>query len=122
VRNVVLLNGDERENLRGIYEQEFDAEVPTEEQANVVAVTEDDELLAFVTAETLLRTDMWWVSPIHRNTAKAASLIRQLARYLFRSVPQGTSVIIIAGDSNQERLFTKLGFREVKGKLYRIDV
>lgn len=119
---MIKLIGEERESLRGIFESEFDSELPTEDQANIVAVIEDDELQAFVTAETLLRTDMWWVSPPYRKTSRAARLIRQLKTYLFAKIPQGTSVVIFAKDDNQGRLFTKLGFRKVPGTIYRIDV
>lgn len=119
---VKLLDEWDRESLKGVFESEFDSELPTEEQANIVAVVQDDELQAFVTAETLLRTDMWWVSPPYRNTSKAASLIRKLKSYLFANVPTGTSVVIFAKDENQGRLFTKLGFRKVPGTIYRIDV
>jgi len=116
-----LINGIERESLRGIYESEFDSALPEEGQANIVACIEDDELLAFVTAETLIRTDMWWVSPPYRKTSKAASLIRTLARYLLRNIPKGSSAIVIARDENQGRLFKKLGLREIKGTVYRLD-
>lgn len=120
---VVKLVTDERESLRGIYESEFNSELPTEDQANIVALTKDDELLAFVTAEHLLRTDMWWVAPTYRKTSKAAAFIRKLKTYLLSKIPQGTSVIIFAKDENQERLFTKLGFREVPSvKVFRLDV
>ena len=112
---------DDRESLRGIYEHEFNSDLPAD-SANVVGVIEDDELQAFVTAETLIRTDMWWVSPPYRNTAKAASLIRQLARYLLRCLPNQASVIIFAADDNQGRLFKKLGFREIENvRVYRLD-
>jgi predicted GNAT family acetyltransferase len=119
---IKLLNGDDRESLRGIYEHEFDSEVPSDDQANVVAVIEDDELQAFMTSEVLIRCDQWWVSPPYRNTSKAAALIRQLARYLFKNVPKDSSVIIFAANDNQGRLFTKLGFREVENvRVYRLD-
>jgi hypothetical protein len=120
MRDVILIDGD-REKLRGIYESELDSELPPD-RTNIIGVTEDDELLAFVTAETLIRTDQWWISPPYRNTSKAASLIRQLARYLFKNVPKDSSVVIFARDENQGRLFNKLGFRELKGiKVYRLD-
>ena len=120
---IKLLNGDEREQVRGVYENEFESDVPDESHANVVACLEDDELLGFMTAETLLRTDQWWVSPPYRNTPKAAAIIRKLARYLFRVVPKGTSVVIFAANDNQGRLFQKLGFREVPDvKVFRIAV
>jgi predicted GNAT family acetyltransferase len=118
---IKLISGYDRESLREIYENEFDSEMPTDEQANVVAIIDDGELQAFMTAETLLRTDQWWVSPSYRGTAKAAVLIRRIARYLFGSVPKGTGVIIFAANENQGRLFEKLGFRPIEGKIYRLD-
>ncbi len=119
---IQLISGEDRERLRGIYESELDSELPAEEQANIVAVIEDDELQAFMTAETLIRTDQWWVSPKYRNTSKASALIRKLARYLFANVPRNSSVIIFAANDNQGRLFTKLGFTEVENvRVYRLD-
>jgi predicted GNAT family acetyltransferase len=119
---IKLLDGDEREGLRGVFETEFDSQLPPETQANIIAVIEDDELQAFATAETVIRTDMFWVSPPYRNTSKAAKLIRQLSRYLFKNVPLNCSVFIFAENENQGRLFTKLGFREIKGiTVYRLD-
>jgi ribosomal protein S18 acetylase RimI-like enzyme len=119
---IKLVDGWDREALKGIYESEFNSELPSEEQANIVACIEDDELLAFVTAETLIRTDMWWIAPPYRKSSKAASLIRKLARYLFQHVPKNSSVVIFARDENQGRLFKKLGFREVPDiKVYRLD-
>ena len=119
---MISLLSTERESLRGIFESELDSELPTEEQANIVAITEDDELLAFVTAETLLHTDNWWITPQHRNTPKAVRLIRQLKSHLLANIPKGSSIVIFAKDENQERLFSKLGMRKEPYTVYRLDV
>ena len=117
-----LLTESEREPLREIFESEFDSALPTEEQAHIIAVTEDGELQAFATAELLIHTDLFWIAPRYRKTAKAASFIKTLARYFFNRIPENSSAVIFAANDNQARLFTKLGLTEVENvRVFRLD-
>lgn len=108
--------------IAGILEDEIGAYVPDPGQAKIPAIIEDGELLALCVAEKFLRCDNFWVAERVRGTHKAAALIRQLAKYLFNVVPHGTSGVIIAANENQGRLFKKLGFRQVPGTLYAINI
>lgn len=118
---VKLLTAEEREKLRDIFETVFDSELPDEEQANIIGYVEDGEIKACVTAEVLFRTDMWYVSPRHRKTTKGAKMIAEMIRFLFRYVPTGHSVIVFADDDRKASLLTRLGFREIKGRTFRLD-
>lgn len=119
---VSLLDENARSVLFDIFDQEFDAELPHENQANIVAVKNGDDIEAFVTAETLIRADMWWVKEELRNTPKAAAHIRTLYRYVLKNVPQGSSVITLAGCDTHRKIFEHLGMRYVAGDVYRLDL
>lgn len=106
------------ESIRG--ELESFAYVPAPGTARIPAVIEDDQLLAFCIAEKFLRVDNFWVAPTIRGTAKAAQCIREISSHLFEVVPDGTSAVIVAATPVQEKIFEKLGFREVPGKLYAL--
>ena len=110
----------EREQIAGVFD-EIGCDIPPETQANVIAEVEDDELIACMTAEHLIRTDMWWVSPAHRGTSKGARAIKKLIDYLFQVIPKDYSVIVLADTKRKESLLKRLGFREVEGKVFRLD-
>jgi hypothetical protein len=118
---VKLIPEEDWESLRGYYEHDLNSVLPDYGKAKLPAIIEDDELLAFCTCERFLRCDQFWVAPQYRGTAKASSLIRRLADYLFNAVPDGSSGVIIASNENQERLFKRMGFVEVPGKLFSIN-
>lgn len=118
---VKLLSADERESIRDIFETTFDSALPDEEQANIIGYVEDGEIKACVTAEVLFRTDMWYVSPEHRKTTKGAKMIAAMIRFLFKYVPAGHSVIVIADNDRKASLLTRLGFREIQGRTFRLD-
>lgn len=119
---IELVPEEDWDSLQGIYEHELNSVLPDKGKARLPAVIEDDQLLAFCTVEKTLRCDQWWVAPTVRNTPKAASLIRRLVTYLRREVPAGTSAVIIASTEHQENLIRKLGFKEVPGKLFSLNV
>lgn len=110
----------ERNEIGGVFD-EFGCEIPPETQANVIAEIEDDELIACMTAEHLIRTDMWWVAPEHRRSVKGARAIKRLIDHLFSVIPKDFSVIVLADTKRKESLLTRLGFREVEGKVFRLD-
>ena len=117
---IKLLNNSERESLREIYRDEFDSLLPDEVQANIVAITEDDEIQAFLTSEVLIRVGLMYVKPEHRNTVKSARMARQLARYVATNLPKGASVIAI-DTGGFEKLFERLKMEKQEGTVYRID-
>lgn len=107
--------------MREVYKNEFDSILPDASQANIVAVVEDNSVVAFLTSEVLLRVGLLWVHPKKRGK-QGASLSKQLVRYTANSIPKGASVIAIASDSRFESLFTKCGMRKEDGAVYRIDL
>lgn len=117
-----LLDENARRVLFDIYDREFDAELPHSDQANILAVKNGDDIEAFVTAEVLIRADMWWVKEELRNTPKAAAHIRKMARYLLKTIPKGSSIITLAGCDTHRKIFEHLGMRYVAGDVYRIDL
>lgn len=119
---IYLIGEDERLALFDIYDQEFDADLPHADQANIVAIKNGDDIEAFVTAETLIRADMWWVKEELRNTPKAAAHIRALYRYLRKNIPAGQSVITLAGCDTHRKIFKHIGMRYVAGDVYRLDL
>lgn len=116
---VRLLDSAERETLRPTYEQEFNSELPTEQQANILGVIEDGEIKAFITTEVLLRVGLLWVSP---TSTTPSTHIKEMIRHLIVNIPKGSSVVGIATEPIQGRLFENLGFYECEGTLYRTDV
>ena len=121
--NLRLLSEEERFPLFEIYDREFDAELPHEDQAHIIACyDENGEIEAFVTAEILIRADMWWVREDVRDTPRSASLIRRMARFILGKVPRGSSIITLAGCDTHRRIFERLGMRLVQGDVYRIDI
>lgn len=112
-----LIKDEERESLRQIFENEFDSLLPEPEQSHIV--TDDEGSL--VTLEFLLRANMWRLDPKHRGTVKGSILMRNLMKYILKTVPKGTSIVVLASNEKQARLCRKVGLRKCEGTLYRID-
>lgn len=111
----VLLNDKQREVLKPVYEQEFDSVLPPANQANILAVVEDGNIVGFITSEVLIRVGMIWVHPKKRGSRK---LVKGMIDEVRRSIPKDASVIAI-GD---HEIFKRYGMYEVEGKLWRIDL
>lgn len=107
--------------LKNIFNNEFDSVPPDPGQGSVLAVVEDGQIEAFVMVELLVRAGLLWVAPEHRNTPKAARLVKELMRYVYINIPDGTSAITIDSDGEFGRLFKKLGMYPLEGTLYRKD-
>lgn len=117
-----MLDAAERLKLADVFENEFDGSlVPHAEQAHIVAITENGEVQAFVVSEVLIRVGMIWVKPEMRNTVKSSGWLKKLVRYIARSIPQGSSAIVIDSDDENGTLLKRLGLREIKGQVYRMD-
>ena len=114
---IILLDNEQRKALDPIFEKEFDAALPDESQANIVAIV-DDGIEAFVTCEALLRVGMIWIRPDKRSKGH----LQTLTRHLFERVPKGTSAITIATEDKEAKYFKRLGMREVEGRIFRIDL
>lgn len=119
---IELLDAAERLKLADVFENEFDGSlVPNAEQAHIAAVVEGGEVKAFIVSEVLIRVGMIWVKPEMRNTAKSASWLKKLVRYVTRSIPHGSSAIVIDSDGENKTLLKRLGLRDVEGQVYRMD-
>lgn len=118
--NLRLLTDDERQCLKVVFDKAFESELPSATQANILAVVEDGQIIAFLTAEVLIRAGMLWVHPKKRGTAQSARMIKALARETAQSIPKGASVITIG--TEYADLFKRLGMRKVEGDVYRIDL
>ena len=110
-----LFNKDEREALRSTFENEFGYPLPGDE-AHIVG---DDD--SFVVVELLNEAGPWYIKPDLRNTTKAGVLIRKLAKYLLKVIPRGQSIIVVATSEGQSKVCRKIGMRQVKGTLWRLD-
>lgn len=115
-----LLDDRERECLKPVFDKEFESEVPTAAQANILAAIEDGQIIGFIVGEVLIRAGMLWIHPKQRKTAKSARMVKALARETAQSIPKGASVITIGTEFAD--LFEKLGMRKVEGQVYRIDL
>jgi hypothetical protein len=115
-----LLTVDEKISLADVFITEFDnSAIPFD--ANVIGVFEDNEIIGFTVAETLLRVGLIWTKPKIRQTMKSAVIAKEMVNYAYKSIPQGASVIVISSDAKFEKLLTKLGMTEVEGKVFRKD-
>lgn len=116
-----LLDQSEREVLVDIYQNDFNAKLPDEKQAKVLAYVEGDEIQGFITSEILIRVGMMWVTPEMRDTPQSATMLKEMLRYLAQNIPQGSSVIVIASDEKFQGLCEKSGMRFIEGQVYRSD-
>lgn len=117
---MIKLLEDERYVLKPVFETVFQSEVPDKEQANILAVVEDNKVVAFVTSEVLIRVGLVWVHPKRRGM-KGMKAVRQLLRETARSIPKGASVIAIASEDRFKEICEKNGMREVEGAVFRLD-
>lgn len=115
---VQYLSGRGREKFRDIYHEIFESDLPSVEQANIIAI--DDK--AFITVEVLLRAGMVWVEPSIRNTPESARCLKELVTHLQSVIPKGSSVIAIASTEKEKRLMKRLKMRPIEGQVFRIDV
>jgi hypothetical protein len=115
-----LLTTEEKLNLADVFMEEFENTLPPV-NANVIGLFENDELIGFLVAETLLRVGMVWTKPEIRNTMQSALATKELAQYAYQSIPQGASAIVIASEKKFEPLLKRLGMKEVIGKIFRKD-
>jgi hypothetical protein len=116
-----LLNGREREILRPVFEKEFNADLPEESQANILAIIEDGSVVAFLTSEVLIRVGMLWVHPKRRGI-EGAKAIGQLIRETHEAIPKGSSAVVIASEDRFNNIAEKLGMRRVEGEIWRLDL
>lgn len=112
---------EDASGLADIFKKEFDSVVPTGNQGNVIAVIEDGEIKAFITAEVLIRVGLLWIKPEYRKSAQGNKWMRQLIRFLFAYMPKEFPAITIDDTGRYGKLFTKLGMRKVLGTIYRLD-
>lgn len=105
-----------------IFQQEFDSYPPSLKQGAVFAVKNGDELEAFITTEHLVRVGMVWVNPKHRKTPKARTLLKRFYAFLLKIIPDNTSVVGIDDTGRFAKTFETLGFRHLKGDVWRIDL
>lgn len=108
-------------DLAEVFKKEFNSVVPQPDQGNVIAVVEDGEIKAFITAEVLIRVGLLWIKPEERKTSKGNKWMRQLIRFLFQYTPKHLPVVTIDDTGRYGRLFEKLGMRKVLGTIYRLD-
>lgn len=104
-----------------IFAKEFDSEVPTGGQGGVIAVVKEGRIEAFIMLEQLIRAGLLWVAPEHRNTPKAAKLMRELVRFIHDNSAPNSSVVTIDTDGDFGHILKKIGMREVQGTVYRKD-
>lgn len=104
-----------------IFEKEFDSEVPTGNQGDIIAVVEDGKVQAFIMAEQLIRAGLLWVAPENRNSTKAVKLMRELVRFIYMNAPIGSSVVAIDSDNEFSKILEKVGMHKVEGIVYRKD-
>lgn len=118
---IKLLDQNEREVLRPVFEKVFDSDLPDERQANIAAVVENGCIAAFLTTEVVLRTGLIWTHPKIRGR-KGAKAVIELAQYVKANIPEGASVLAIASEERFGKLFEKFGMRKIEGTVYRIDL
>lgn len=109
-----ILDNQEREQLRDIFRDEFNSELPDEKQANIIAIEENGEVTAFLVVELLLSASMIWSKNQHNGH------LRQLIQYVRDNAPTGSSVVCFAPEQ-RDGLLTALGMRKIDGNIYRKD-
>lgn len=114
-----LLTEKEKTGLCEVFFNEFDSSPVPEYVVGILDANGDVE--SFLVVENLIRVGLLWSKDELRNTARASTNSRALARYVYRAIPPGKSAIVIASDARFEPFLKKLGMREVEGKVFRKD-
>lgn len=112
---------EDHESLQQIFENEFDMDVPSKEQANIVGYYENGQLKAFMVTELLLRVSMPCVRP-SESPHKGRTYLKNIIDYLFRSIKPETSVVVFAHEEIHRKIVKRLGFYEVPGEVFRLEI
>jgi hypothetical protein len=105
-----------------ILEKEFACTPPDPKFGDIVAITENGEIKAFMSRELLMHVGTVWVNPNDRKTAKGAKWLKELAQYVIVNMPRGSTTIIIDDTGLYDKLLRFLGFRKSKGTAYTIEL
>jgi hypothetical protein len=114
--NIDLLPKKRWSEIKETVEKLFDAELPDEQRANVIAATDDaGNVQGFIICEILIR-----VGQIYGGT-DSENLPKQMIDYALNNIPKGSSVVVIASEERFESMCQKFGMREIPGKIFRRD-
>jgi hypothetical protein len=116
--NIELLPHGRWEELREVFDREFNAELPSENHAEILfKANEDGKIQSFAVVETLIR-----IGQFHTLEKVAGQNVPlKILKYLLKNIPKGASVIAVDDDGRFGGLARKFGMYERRGTIYRRD-
>ncbi len=114
--NIALLPFERWQEIAEPVEKLFDAELPAENKANIIAATDElGNIQGFLICESLIRLGQIYGGTDEENTPK------KMIDFVLSNIPKGASVVVIASEPRFENLCRSFGMREVPGKVFRRD-
>lgn len=116
--SIELLPHTRWEELRETFDREFNADLPSENQADILfKANESGKIQSFAVVETLIRIGQFHT--MEKISGQNAPL--RILKYVLRSIPKGASVIAIDDNGRFGGLARKFGMYERRGTIYRRD-
>lgn len=102
--------------LEQIFEDEFDSDLPEEENAEIFMATDGNKRTGFILAEDVKMIGQIYVYPdFRKESAKYAGQMVRFCQERFK----GTSVATLASEPRFEKLYKLLGMQKIPGTLFR---
>lgn len=102
--------------LNGIFREEFNSDLPEEDNAEIFVASEGNKRVGFILAEDIKMIGQIYVYPdFRRDSAKYASQMVKYCQEHFKDIPVGT----VASEARFEKLYKLLGMEKIEGSFFR---
>lgn len=118
---IELLPPDQWKHLEPIYEAEWGAATPDPTHGMILTETDDGELVAFVTLESVMLVSNVYIAPNHRGAKGVGALKRMMKHISDKAQGTGRTFVMIGHEDRGGRyagLFKALGLRR-QGEAWR---
>lgn len=102
--------------LKGIFEREFDSDLPIPQNAKIFGCFEGEKMLGFILAENVVFIGQVYVIESERTSGAAKKMLSFVREKFSR---ERKPVAAVASEKRFEMLFKSLGMTEIGGKLFR---
>lgn len=102
--------------LEGIFEDEFDSDLPEEANAEIFMATEGGKRTGFILAENIKMIGQIYVYPeFRKESSKHAGQMVKYCQERYKDI----SVATLASEARFEKLYRLLGMQRIPGVLFR---
>lgn len=101
--------------LEKIFEEEFNSDLPSADNAAIYGDYEGGKLQAFILVENIKMVGQIYSMPDNKNRQS----VQKLVNYLVETLPDGTAVGVVASEKRFEALYRLLKMQKIPGTFFR---